>query len=365
MASIGPRLWKTGLAVALTIFVIRTCGLRYEVFGAVAAALAVAPSASHSLRTASNQILANILGGSVGALAALFLGSHPLVVGGVVILVLQLCQWLHWREVSSTVVTVTLFVMSPHAESAETYAMWRLLSVVVGAIVGTGVNALIVPPDYGPATARAIRSAGVALDSFILKVAGRLEQPHTYRKEDVVADAGRVEDLIREARRLLLLMGETGRAGARGSRRAVLERAIKVLSSWLERILLIHKASLTARWAPDYNERLPEVQRALAELVDHRLFLYDLLPDSGAPAALGAALRQIELQFDAVDAVPREPSEVEAFFWLYRIRASISYMAQRLDRLRNAMDASSPARQPAAEGAERLLRSRDDIGYIH
>lgn len=206
MQRIGPRLWKTGLAVALTVFLVRLTGHPYEVFGAVAAALAVAPSASHSLRTAATQIGANLLGGLIGSLAILLLGPHPAIIGAVVIGVLWLCQQMKWQNVSAAAVTVTLFVMAPHAESAHTYAIWRLLSVAIGAVVGTLVNALVYPPDYWPATAAAIYRAGARLDQFIGEVSRQLPHPHAFTKAEVLAGAAAVDQLIAEARRLTGMM---------------------------------------------------------------------------------------------------------------------------------------------------------------
>lgn len=356
MAKIGPRLWKTGLAVALTIVLLRLTGHPYEVYGAVAAALAVAPSASHSLRSAGTQIGAHLLGGLVGSLTVLIFGFHPLVAGATVVGVLLLCQQMNWRDVSASAVTVTLFVMAPHGDSAGAYAIWRLLAVVAGSLIGAGVNALVLPPNYWPATVQTALRAGERLDEFILTVVARLPEPQSYPKAEILAGAARVDELLKEARRLYLLLGDDERAPGR---KAVAERSIKVLGSLLERIQVIHKAALNAGSAPDYPERVMEIQVALNNLVRLRRVLYQRLLAELPTEALTAELAVLEYRFETPAGLPGRSEEVESFFRLHEMRTSVAYMANRLTRLNVAMDGAAPAApadcsHPVVQSLERL-----------
>jgi uncharacterized membrane protein YgaE (UPF0421/DUF939 family) len=347
MVPIGPRLWKTGLAVALTILLVRLTGHPYEVYGAVAAALAVAPSASRSLRTISHQIAANLAGGLIGTLAILLFGPNPLVIGVAVILVLWASQRFGYKEMAPTLVTVTLFVMAPHADSVTTYTFWRLLAVLTGSVVGTAVNALILPPDYFTVTLRAVEEAGEALDAFTQGISCRLEQPHHIEKAEVLAGAARVEASIAEARRLSLLLAESRRP-EQAAQKEVVDRAIKVLSSLLERIQVIHKAALSAQRAEVYRVQLPEMQEALAQLVLHRKRLYGMLLSPDSEHALGPTLAEVERRFESTAVVPTCEQELEPFFRLYRMRSSVSYMANRLGRLYVAKEAALPPQECSA-----------------
>lgn len=319
--------------MAVTVFLVRLTGHPYEVYGAVAAALAVAPTASHSVKTMAQQISANLLGGILGTLLIMLFGPQPLVIGAAVVAVLLICQHFGLRNASQAAVTVTLFVMAPHADAVYTYAVWRLFSVLVGLLVGTAVNALVVPPAYGPAAVKAIQKAGEELDAFIMKVTGFLEQPENLAKADVLAGAARVDALIAEARRFYALMDESD------SRRPVIERSIKVTGSLLERIQIIHKAALTAVQAAEYREQLPGIQSTLAALTGYRKQVYGRL--SGSPLEPGfiGEVGMIERQYESPEGLlPERPQEVEAYFRLYRMRSSLSYMANRLVRLSVAMD---------------------------
>lgn len=352
MAPIGPRVWKTGLAVSVAILLVRLTGHPYEVYGAVAAALAVAPSASRSLRTMTHQIVANLIGGLIGSLAILLLGPSPLVIGGAVIAVLWLCQHFGYRDLAPMVVTVTLFVMAPHSDSVTTYTIWRLVAVLIGSVVGTAVNYLILRPDYTAATLGALQRAGAAVDDYVRRIAARLAQPHSITKAEILAEAAPVEAQITEARRLSLLLAESGPPLSQ-QQQELLGRAVKVLASMLERIQIIHKAALHAERAEAYPEQVPEIASALSRLVDCRQHLFSALLDPQCDPAIAATLAELELRFESSAELPACAAEMEPFFRLYRMRSSVSYMANRLDRLRVAMESATPARaEERLTGAE-------------
>lgn len=348
MIQIGPRLWKTGLAVTVTILLVRLTGHHYEVYGAVAAALAVAPSASRSLRTMANQIIANLVGGLIGSFAIISFGPDAMVIGLVVILVLWLCQRLGYKELAPMMVAATLFVMAPHADSVTAYTFWRLLSVLIGSAVGTAVNAFIRPPDYFAVTMKALERAGASLDAFILSVSERLDQPHHIEKAEILAVAAGVDAEIAEARRLSLLLAESRRSEQR-QQKEVVDRAIKVLSSLLERIQVIHKAALTAQRMDEYNVQLPEIQEALSFIVLYRQQLFGMLLRPDVVGTLGPAVAELERRFDTSTALPTSDADIQPLFRLYRMRSSVSYMANRLARLYVAKEAALPSLgEPAA-----------------
>ncbi|HEY3366638.1 MAG TPA: aromatic acid exporter family protein [Symbiobacteriaceae bacterium] len=347
MWKIGPRLWKTGLAVAITIALLRYIGHPAE-FGAIAAALAVAPSAGRSFRFTLRQTGANLLGGLVGSLAVFLFGANPIVIGLTVIFMLWLCGRMQWQDISGAVITIMIFVMAPHQEGASTYALWRVLSAATGALIGTVVNALIMPPDYWPQLIETLTAAGERLDGFVLAIAERLDHPAAYTKAEILAGAGQVEKAIAEARRISLLLGESTRGGHMAAPKPVVERTVKVLESLLERILVIHKAALMAEQAHRYHTELPAMQAALQELVTLRRALYGRLWGEEIPATLAVELQSIERTFETPTGLPGRPEEVEPFFRLHRMRSGISYMANRLGRLQVAIDGAAPVPETEA-----------------
>jgi hypothetical protein len=341
---IGPRVLKTGLAVTLTVFLIRLILGKYEVYGALAAVLAVAPTAGHSVKYAIQLIIANILGGLIGTAAILTFGPNPIVMGAVVVLILLICNAMKWRNVTSSALTVTMFVMGPHTEPVYTYAAGRFVAVVIGSLAGTGVNALVFRPEYRRSTLAAIHRAGARLDAFILTVAGRLDLPQSLSKAEVKATAAGVEEYLAEARKALGLHAESGLRAGDAAERALLERAIQLIATFLERIQIIHKAALAAESAADYPVELPVIQAALRSLVSDRQALFARLtdPQPASPAVI-ASLQAVEQRFEhAMAALPQQPGEAEAYFRLYRMRNSVAYMAHRLDRMAVALAAAAP-----------------------
>lgn len=345
MPKIGLRLWKTGLAVALTVAIVRVVSPDHEVYGAVAAAMAVAPTAVRSLKSFLKQVGANVLGGLVGLLAILLLGPHPLVIGGAVVVVLLLCQVLGRRDVSSVAVTVTLFVMAPHSETVSMYVLNRLISVMIGSLTGTAVNALVMAPDYWPAAVEAVMRAGDELDFYLMSISKWLHLPDAYTKSEVLAGGERVEALLSEARRLTLLLEESHRPGHAPGRKEVLQRSIKVLGSLLERIQVIHKAALSAQRLPEYQQQIEEIQAAITALIEYRQKVYGMLSGNPPAPSLMDGLLEIERRFDTSIDLPERSEEVEAFFWFYRVRASVSHMANRLQRLYVKIENSLPRQE--------------------
>jgi len=341
---IGPRLCKTGLAVAVTVWLSRLTGHHYEVYGAVAAALAVAPTAHHSLRAAAAQIGSNVLGGLIGGAFLLLFGANPVAIGAAVITALLLCQVMKWQNVSFSALTVTLFVMvAPHTDSVAAYAIWRLFAVMLGSVVGSAINALILPPNYWPSTVAALRRAGAELDGFTRSVSACLARPASYTKAEVLAAAARVESAIAQARSLRLLLDDADGSG----RPAVAERSIKVLGSLLERVLVIHKAALVAERHPEFPAHVGEIQAALEELTGLREAVYQGLEGNAQPETLAADLLALERRFESPVGVLASPEELEGLFRLHRMRSGLAYMANRLGRLMVAMDAGLNEPHPA------------------
>lgn len=356
MPKIGFRLIKTGLAVMLAILIARLTGHLYETYCALAAATAIAPTANLSLRVIGAQLGVNVLAGLIGGGLILLLGPHAVVIGVGLVLALIACQWVGWGDMAGAMIIAVLFVMGPHPETMQTYVLVRWLSVMVGSVVGIAVNASILPPQYWTTTVSAVHRAGELLDAFIVRTAGALDHPDSLAKAEVLATTARVERQLDEARRLLRLVDVPRRQvdGTDGpTRRDVLERAIKVLATQLERVQVIHMAARKAQSASHYRELLPEIRTAMVELTAHRRELYRWLDNDLPVAWLSAQLQTMDRHFATPHCRPGEAEDVDSFFYLHQLRATIAYMANRLERLRVAMEAAAPP-EGAKVGATHL-----------
>ncbi|MDB4896511.1 MAG: putative rane protein [Firmicutes bacterium] len=348
MPKIGLRLWKTGVAVAIAVLLARQLHM-YEIYASLAAAVAVAPTARRSLRSVGAQVGVNLLAGLVGGLMISVLGTNPLVIAAGLVVALALSKRLGWSEFNSSLITATLFVMGPHPEKLQTYVLFRWLSVMLGCLIGVGVNAFILPPNHWQRALDALRRAGASLDPFMLRVADMLASPAELSKAEVLAEVAVVEKALEETRRVEVLAAES----ASDDQKAVFDRAAKVLSSMLERVQVVHRSALTASQAAcEYHDVVPELQEALRELVDIRRTIYAALFQSPAPARLVAQLQKLEARFRTTAIPPEGIADVEEFFQYHQVRASVSYMANRLQHLNVAASGVlPPVPQREAAGA--------------
>ena len=108
---VGPRIVKTGLAVFLCLVIAHALGSDYGSFAAVSAIMAVQPSTVRARKAFGQQLLANLIGGLLGAVLGLYAGSSPLVMALGVVMVLWLCTKLDLLETASSAVVAILFIM--------------------------------------------------------------------------------------------------------------------------------------------------------------------------------------------------------------------------------------------------------------
>lgn len=347
MLQLGPRIWKTSLAVGLGVFLARLLGL-YEVYVCLAAAAAIAPTVDRTWKTAMNQILINVMACVVGGVAILVFGTNPVVIGVAICVTLYLWKLLNVPNTSDGVLSATLFVLAPHpGDHIETYLYLRFISILLGVVMGVLINHLLMPPKYADETLTAIKAAGDALDDFLLKVTDHLTDPQAYAKPAILAASGLVQTRIAEAQHYLHLTTESRQNGAPWHHDAeLLERCVRVLSSLLERMLVIHKSSLSASQSPGYQERILEFQIGMRELVSLRQSIYSRLYGGAREEMALPQLEELAGRFELPPAPPAGPTDIAAYFQRHHMRSSLSESATSLSRLYLAMDRS--AENPAA-----------------
>lgn len=330
---IGHRVLKTGLAVTLSVWLIRLAGQPYEVFAAVSAVSAIAPSRRQSWRAASAALLANLLGAAIGTLALVAAGPHPLTIGAAVIVLIQLCLKLGLQAAVSSALVVSLFIMGPHRDPLLVYTLWRTAAIGIGFAVGLLVNRLVLPRNHEPDVYRALERAGLALDQFAAGLIPRLAKPETYRKPAIKADAAVVQKALDRARLERILWEESADLGESG---AILDKAINTLNSNLERLQVIHRTALSVADSPLYQQRLPAIQAELATLAGYRRQIFSQLRPPVPQPALLAELSRLEQgpnPEEFATLVSAHPAEWEVLFRLYRIEYSLAHILGRLRSL--------------------------------
>jgi uncharacterized membrane protein YgaE (UPF0421/DUF939 family) len=142
--TIGARVLKTGLSVALAIYVSNLLGFTSPIITAIAA-IAVQPSISRSWQHITDQLQTNVLGAAVALMAIHFFGQTALSVGVVCIIVILVSIRLRMESTVSLTLVTVVAVMETQGQGWE-FAWGRLLMIFVGMMSSVTVNLLVFPP---------------------------------------------------------------------------------------------------------------------------------------------------------------------------------------------------------------------------
>lgn len=145
---IGPRTIKTGVAVALTLYISYALAIRSPFYAVVAAIIVIQPTVSDSWKTGFFRMLGTFVGAVVGAVFVSISPGNPLLAAIGIIIIILLMNKFNWREsiVIAGVVFIGIFL---DAEGDYlSYSIHRLLDTSLGIIIAVFINYAIYPPRY-------------------------------------------------------------------------------------------------------------------------------------------------------------------------------------------------------------------------
>ncbi|QTM98387.1 aromatic acid exporter family protein [Sediminibacillus dalangtanensis] len=146
---LGARMLKTGLAVAISLYIATLAGLPTPIFAGIAAVFAVQPSIYRSFQSIVEQIQANIIGAATAILIVLTLGNDPFVIGFTTILVIGMCIKLNMNQTTMMLAVVAVIAIMESTEMEFiTFAFMRFSSLTLGILAAFVVNLFFLPPKY-------------------------------------------------------------------------------------------------------------------------------------------------------------------------------------------------------------------------
>ena len=146
---LGARMLKTGLAVAISLYLATLLNLPTPVFAGIAAVFAIKPSVYRSFQTILEQVQANIIGAVIAVLSVLALGNAPLVIGFTTVLVIGICMSMKMSESTLLLAIVAVIAIMQTAEVEFIYfAVTRFFTLTLGILSAFLVNQFFLPPKY-------------------------------------------------------------------------------------------------------------------------------------------------------------------------------------------------------------------------
>ncbi len=181
----GARIFKTGIAVTLALYISLLLNLEPATFAAVSAVFAVQPSVYRSFRTILEQIQANIIGAIVAIVFTLAFGNEPFVIGFGAILVIAISIKLKMEKTIPLAVVTLILIMEYSTEgNFFLFALSRLSIIMIGVISSFAVNLLFLPPKHETKLFKKI-IANTEFATQWLRLIIRHDAEHIALKEDI------------------------------------------------------------------------------------------------------------------------------------------------------------------------------------
>lgn len=143
--TIGARVLKTGMAVALAIYLSGVFGFASPLISAVAAIFTIQPSIYRSWQRVADQLQTNLLGAVIAIAAVRLFGHTPIAVGLVCIVVILISIRLNMESTISLTLVTVVAIMEANGQGWDV-AIERFLMVLTGIGASFAVNVLVFPP---------------------------------------------------------------------------------------------------------------------------------------------------------------------------------------------------------------------------
>lgn len=145
---LGARIFKTGIAISLALFIANWLNLPIPFMAGIAAIFAIQPSVYRSYLTILDQMYGNLIGAAIGIIFVLTLGSNYFTVGLAAVLAIILMLKLNLNNpVPLTLVTI-IIIMESNQDQFLQFAGLRFLTILLGILSAFIVNMIFLPPKY-------------------------------------------------------------------------------------------------------------------------------------------------------------------------------------------------------------------------
>ncbi|HZK00261.1 MAG TPA: aromatic acid exporter family protein [Tissierellaceae bacterium] len=144
---IGMRTIKTGLAVAVSLFIAQIFSLENPSFVGIAAIVSMQSTVNESVVAGKNRMLATFVGAIVGLVFSYFLPHNYFFIGIGIILVIYIHNLFGWKQSLTLSAIVFLAIFLNEDTNRMFYALHRLVDTFIGIIVSMLINYFIATPD--------------------------------------------------------------------------------------------------------------------------------------------------------------------------------------------------------------------------
>ncbi|MBS3970926.1 MAG: FUSC family protein [Clostridia bacterium] len=293
---IGPRIWKTGIAVTLCIFLVHSLNLGSPLLAIVATILTIQPSITKSIAQGGNRVVATIIGGLIGFIIVSYLGDHPITVGLAVILAIAISTRLKLQEGIVIAAITVAAVMVDVTGDPKLYALHRLIETLVGIGVGVGVNLVFSPPNTERNLIEGLTDVNQHLKNLYVTVLNGFILNNGYNQEKLEEEINEIRSKLEDIRRRMFeFKDEIGyRKVLKSHQVKKYETVVTSLNLIFERILGIYYTELNRSQrnidlegtSKEYRDILETLQKLLTTTVSMQENLLCYLTSKNADLCL-------------------------------------------------------------------------------
>lgn len=337
---LGARIFKTGIAIVVALFVAELLQLPNAVFAGIAAIFAIQPTLYRSYLTIVEQIQGNLIG-AITAITFVLIFGHQIVTVGLAAVIIILIMLKLGLEKSISLALVTMIaIMEIKGDAFLSFAFLRLVTLVIGVLSAFIVNLLFMPPKYETKLFQAIHQGQDEIIRWI-RLAGRQASEHIATKKSL----DKLKERLTQVDLLYSLFKEERSYFKRNtiakSRKLVIYRQMIATSkSSYEVLARLHKFENELINLPEHFRMM--IQERLDALLTyheqvHLKFVGKLKSDKMIDNLSGEFIQRQEVMdiFAKEIAISKEEEEFSAYHLLHVLSSILNYEEQleHLDRL--------------------------------
>lgn len=332
--NIGPRMMKTGLAVALSILVTETLGLEFGMVAVITSVIAMQPSIMKSVSYVKEVILSTAIGFVFALIGAYTLGLQPISIGITVILAIAVNIRFGWvKTVNITIITIAIIMLSGEESINLIYLVDRLSLIFIGVLSAFLINALVFPPNHQKLLYGMIKSL-LDKTSFLLRVVpnktmkvNELKEKQKELDKEIKSTSDYLDVIIEEKGRMFI------------KDRINFMRDIVVFKQMLKVVKLEHKLIKNLELKIDQIEDISENQSFLVKKLVAKILEYH---ENIVLTYEDRVIIQKELQQDSFTAMnltindlinELQQSEIDKWIEIFPVASSIVELMVELERL--------------------------------
>ncbi|GAB6178732.1 aromatic acid exporter family protein [Desulfotomaculum defluvii] len=207
----GARILKTGLAVALALYICSLLKLEPSIFAAVSAVMNIQPSIYRSFRNALDQVFIHIISVIIAVICGYLLGSNPIIMGLATILIITTNVKLNMKQGLSMGIVAGIFVLGAPQHDFFNHALTRSYVIFVGLGAALVVNNLLPQPRYKDSLLTHLGNFNKQTASFFEQLMRGFITLQPMDNEEFKIRRDEIKDLLRTTRNLFELHREQNR----------------------------------------------------------------------------------------------------------------------------------------------------------